>query len=331
MIKNFLKSHSIHKKIAPFFDVIMLLRPTLFFGVWVMICIGMYIGSLINDNLQMNITIYDPFSFILFIGISLVCGSIFILNQIDDLEVDKVNNNVTIIDEYISREKAILISNIICFSGFLLILFVDFVVIFPILLIYLIWGRLYVDQKLNLKSGPWIGFLFYVLLGYLLILSGVIYNRYNSGIMDILIQSSYYVIPFILAYSAIALMINISNKDGDESVGRQTIAVLFGINTTSILAFFLCLLSFFMGLYLSEPLSSVSSLSALPFFIFLIFRGKTKDILRSIRYSIFLLNFYVLTIYPLLFFPVIISYYLSKYYYWHRFSIHYPTLLVEND
>ena len=126
-------------------------------------------------------------------------------------------------------------------------------------------------------------------------------------------------------------MINISNKDGDESVGRQTFAVSFGIKTTSILAFFLCLVSFLMGLFLSEPLSSVSSLSALPFFIFLIFRGKTKDILRSIRYSIFLLNFYVLTIYPLLFFPVIISYYLAKYYYWHRFSIHYPTLLVEND
>ena len=175
------------------------------------------------------------------------------------------------------------------------------------------------------------GLLFYVLLGYLLILSGVIYNRYNSGIIDMLIQSSYYVIPFILAYSAIALMINISNKDGDESVGRQTLAISFGIKTTSILAFFLCLGSFFIGLYLSEPLSSVSSLSALPFFIFLIFRGRKKDILRSIRYPIFLLNFYVLTIYPLLFFPVIISYYLAKYYYWHRFSIHYPTLLTEND
>ena len=109
---------------------------------------------------------------------------------------------------------------------------ISFYLPIPILLIYLLWGRLYVDQKLNLKSEPWVGFLFYVLLGYLLIFSGVIYNRYNSGIVDMLIQSLYYVIPFILAYSAIALMINISNKDGDESVGRQTFAVSFGINMT---------------------------------------------------------------------------------------------------
>ena len=60
---------------------------------------------------------------ILFIGISLVCGSIFIINQIDDLEVDRVNNKASIIDDYISREKALLISNIICFSGFLLTCF----------------------------------------------------------------------------------------------------------------------------------------------------------------------------------------------------------------
>ena len=98
MIKSFLKSHSIHKKIVPFFDIIILLRLTLFFGVWVMICIGMHIGSLINDNMQMNITIYDPSTFILFIGISFVCGSIFIINQIDDLEVDRANNKVSIID-----------------------------------------------------------------------------------------------------------------------------------------------------------------------------------------------------------------------------------------
>jgi len=331
MIKNFLKSHPIHKKIVPFFDVIMLPRLTLFFGVWVMICIGMYIGSLVNGATEMNITSFDLPTLILFIGISLVCSSIFIINQVDDLEVDKANNKASTINQYVTKERASLISNIIGVLGFLLIICIDFIVIFPLFLIYILWGRLYVDQKLNLKSRPWMGLFFYVSLGYLLILSGVIYNRYDSGAIDMIIESIYYAIPFILAYSSIALMIDISNKNGDESVGRQTFTVSFGVNTASILAFFLCLLSFFMGLYFSEPLSSISSLSALPFFIFQIFRGKEKDILRSIRYPIFLLNFYVLTIYPLLFFPIIISYYLAKYYYWHRFKIHYPTLLVEND
>ena len=58
MIKKFLKSHSIHKKIVPSLDFFMLLRPTLFFSVWVMICIGMYIASILHNNPQMNIINY---------------------------------------------------------------------------------------------------------------------------------------------------------------------------------------------------------------------------------------------------------------------------------
>ena len=60
MIKNFLKSHPMHKKIAPLFDLLMISRPTLFFSVWVMICIGMYIGMfLTHQNLSVNITEFN--------------------------------------------------------------------------------------------------------------------------------------------------------------------------------------------------------------------------------------------------------------------------------
>jgi hypothetical protein len=53
--------------------------------------------------------------------------------------------------------------------------------------------------------------------------------------------------------------------------------------------------------------------------------------LRAIRYPIFILNFFVLSVYPWLFVPLVLTYYVSKYYYWHRFNLHYPTFLVEHD
>jgi hypothetical protein len=56
-----------------------------------------------------------------------------------------------------------------------------------------------------------------------------------------------------------------------------------------------------------------------------------KDILRAIRYPIFILNFFALSVYPWLFVPLVLTYYVSKYYYWHRFNLHYPTFLVEHD
>ena len=38
-----------------------------------------------------------------------------------------------------------------------------------------------------------------------------------------------------------------------------------------------------------------------------------------------------LSYYPWLVVPLLCTYYLSKYYYWHRFDLHYPTFLVDND
>ena len=93
----------------------------------------------------------------------------------------------------------------------------------------------------------------------------------------------------------------------------------------------LVILAFFIGFYLNDPLATTSTICSIPFFIYALIRCQKKDILRAIRYPIFILNFFTLTIYPILFIICGIVFYLSKYYYWHRFELHYPTCLVEND
>ena len=331
MIKNFLKSHSIHKKIVPFLDIFILLRPTLFFSVWVMTCIGMYIASILNSNTQMNIIDYNIHTLALFIGISLVCGSTFILNQISDIKSDKINNKIFLLNGIIRPDKALAISKIINILGFFIVLFIDWLVVFPLLFIFIIWGIMYNNENSNWKGDPWLGFFSNLGCGYLLILCGMIYNRSNIEFHILLINSIKYILPFILAYASIVLLANIPDKDGDKAIDKNTLTVIFGEKNTILFSTFLCILSFLVGIYINEPLSSTASLTSIPFFLFAVFRGEEKDIIRAIRYPIFLLNFYVLTIYPLLLFPILLFYYLSKYYYWHRLAIHYPTLLVDND
>ena len=331
MIKDFLKSHPIHKSIAPYLDLIMISRLTLFVGVWVMMCIGMYIGSVVNNNIYVNITTINPLTCILFIGVSLVCGSVFISNQIYDAHADKINKKASVIDNYVSLEKAINISKVFWIIGFLIISLVDYIVLLPIIIMYIICEKLYTNEKLSLKENPWMNFIFYLLIGYFLILSGIFYNRDDSKIIDLIFQSFPYTIPFLMSYGSVVLAVGILDSNGDKLSNRGTFALSLGKGVSSFLATFLSLCSFLIGLYLNEPLSSVSSISALPFFLFLSIRGEEKDIIRSIRYPILLLNFYILLIYPLLFYPIIVTFYISKYYYWHRFSIHYPTLLVDSD
>ena len=331
MIKNFLKSHSIHKKIVPSLDFFMLLRPTLFFSVWVMICIGMYIASILNNNPQMNVINYSMHTTALFLGVSFVCGSTFILNQIADIESDKINKKIFLLNEIIAPEKALSISKIVNALGFFIVLFIDWLIVFPLLFIFIIWGITYNNKQFNWKGSPWLGLFSNLMCGYLLILCGMIFNRSNIEFHILLVNSIKYIIPFIFAYASIVLLANIPDRYGDEVIDKKTLTVILGDKTTVALATFLCVLSFLVGIYIREPLSSTASLTSIPFFLFALFRGKRKDVIRAIRYPIFLLNFYVLTIYPLLIFPILIFYYVSKYYYWHRFSIHYPTLLVDND
>ena len=331
MLKKFLKSHPIHKKIVPSLDILMLFRPTLFFSVWVMTCIGMYISSILNNTTKMNITEYNIYTIVLFAGISFVCAATFILNQISDIESDKINKKIFLLNGIIKPEKALTISKTVNILGFLMVLIIDWMVVIPLLSIFIIWGILYNHKKFNWKANPWLGLFANIICGYFLMLCGMIYNRYDLEFYILLISSVKYIIPFIFAYSSIVLLANIPDKDGDKTIDKKTLTVIFGEGATVILATFLCFLSFLVGIYINEPLSSTASLTAIPFFLFAVARGKDKDIIRAIRYPVFILNFYVLTIYPLLFFPVMISYYLSKYYYWHRFSIHYPTLLADND
>ena len=199
MIKNFLKSHSIHKKIAPSLDIFMLLRPTLFFSVWVMVCIGMYIASILNNNPQMNIINYSIHTTALFFGISLVCGSTFILNQISDVQSDKINKKIFLLNEIVTSEKALIISKIINVLGFSIVLFIDWLIIFPLLFIFIIWGVMYNDERFNWKGGPWLGLFSNLICGYLLILCGMIFNRSNIEYQILLINSIKYIIPFIFA------------------------------------------------------------------------------------------------------------------------------------
>ena len=331
MIKEFLKSNPIHKKIVPSLDMIMIARLSYFFGVWAMVCIGMYIGDLINNSVDINSITMSFSTSMLFLGISFICAAIFVNNQIHDLETDKNNNKKIIIDNYITIDfsKKVALFFIVC--GLLLIIFIDYLVVFPMALLYLICGVLFTNKNLKFKQNIFLNFLFYMILALFLILSGITYSRSGMSIINLFAMSIKYLTPFLLLYGAVVLAVNILDQEGDRLSNRCTIPQNIGVRFTSIIAFLMCFLSFLIGLYIEEPLSVVCSISSVPFFLFLIFRGKEKDIVRAVRYPILLVNFYIFMIFPLLLYPIVITFYLSKYYYWHRFSLHYPTLLVDND
>ena len=62
------------------------------------------------------------------------------------------------------------------------------------------------------------------------------------------------------------------------------------------------------------------------------FRSENKDFIRSYSYPIMTMNVLISwTLYPLLIIFQLFIYFLSKYYYWHRFDIHFPKFVVEEN
>ena len=94
MIKRFLKYHPVHKKLVPKLDIVFLLRPTLFFSVWVMVVIGMASAQMHLVGHPLWITELSWKTFLVFMGLTLVSSSAFILNQISDEESDAVNKKL---------------------------------------------------------------------------------------------------------------------------------------------------------------------------------------------------------------------------------------------
>ena len=140
-----------------------------------------------------------------------------------------------------------------------------------------------------------------------------------------------YMLPYLLCFSSIALLTTIVDLNGDTESGDRTLPVLYGKMPTLLLSLIFFCAAFVFALHHGDPLASTAACVSIPFFVFTVMRRFEKDVLRAIRYPIFILNFFTLSIYPWLSVPLLITFYLSKYYYWHRFDLHYPTFLVDHD
>ena len=329
MVKQFLRDNPIHKKIVPYFDYFFLLRPTLYSAIWVMLILGMAAAKMSIVDYPLWINNYDFSTFLVLSGITLLCSGTFIINQIVDRYGDEKNKKLFLINEYIKIEDAQLISNLISFVGFILLSLGNFILCPLGLLIYILWGILYNKPPFEWKKNPFLGILTNILIGIILFLIGWLQVTGINNIQFAQLIDS--MLPYILCFTAVSLMTNIPDIKGDECDNANTFTIKFGRRSTSMLGTILVFIAFYFSYNNSDPVASTASLSSIPFFIFALIRDLDKDVLRAIRYPIFLINLFACAIYPWLFVALFIIYYFSKYYYWHRFNLHYPTFLVEND
>ena len=311
MIKNFFKENKIHKKIVPKVDFLFIFKPVNLFVVWAMVCVGMYLStfhpSIFMQETNMSIIKFNINTFLLFLGISLMFGC-FNLNKDNTIPLT-LNNKI--------KNILLLIS-----FAFLLLSNLNFLIIG--LLIYFFSEYCYKNKLFNF---PFKSLILSVFTCLLLIISGVINSSSNNTLHFILNYNFILlVLPYLLSYVSIYLLYQISDfKDKNHSTvisleNRKVVVI------SSLLLFISLMISFL----LEDALLSTSIAVSYPFILYALIRAKQKDVLRAIKYPIAILNLFVMFIYPYLFLAALIVFYISKYYYWHRFDIHYPTFLVDD-
>ena len=315
MIKNFFKNHSIHKKIVPFLDELFFLSPMNYFFSWSIICVGIYLNLFLFNLSPQFLFSFNIKYFFLFFGLSSILSSIYIQKDLD--RNDKKNKVLNFIKEKYSMSKIMFFIKVLGVLGVLTLFFVSWFNAFLGLILFFLY-KVYNYRFNNLL-------IYYFLEFFILFYSGWFYTKVEYTNKEILLSDILYIFPYFLLCYCIyksKLLLN-KYKDLEYSFKR------YDLNISICLI--LLILSLAMGIINHDPLLSIVVITSITFYFYSFLRSEYKDLIRSFTYPLAIFNLFLMTIFPYLFIFHFILFYISKYYNWHRFDIHHPTFLVDND
>ncbi len=275
---------------------------------------------------------------LIYLGLFLLLGGLNIQNELVKLKYaynstnldyvrDNDNLNYPILASYILNQDKMKKLSIVCIFLGIFVVGIASINIIPTILLYSYLNLFFL--KTIIKNKNFIqNVIFSVLVNFLLFVSGWIYIDMNF--IPILEYTPIYflaVLPLTLTYELVFFE--------QASKHEKKLTLNHGINRKNIfLLSILLLVSLFYitFTFVIDPIVSHYSLIILPFYIFGFLRAQPKDYIRSFIYPIMVINILLSwTLFPYLFLFVFIVFYISKYYYWHRFDMHFPKFTIEEN
>jgi 4-hydroxybenzoate polyprenyltransferase len=306
-------------------DIFFLCRPVLLIPVWSVLVLGLVTGS--------DIVFFQPLStipwqfFALSAAFTLSVISIFVLNQITDIETDKNNNKLFLLPRnYISQATAWTL--VVCSAAAALVIPVFFLDRFSVCIIgaSLILGYLYNMPPFSLKDHPLGGvaanFLGHGVLTYLAGWYGAQFLEPNVQILS----GVFYSLAAGFANAAVYTASTIADAEGDRICGKRTFAVAFGAKNavvfSALLVTFSLVFSFFLP-HNSWVMVLTSAVSVILFWRSVFAYDSTRAFVLF-RWPVLFLSLLLSVYIPLYALVVFIVVFLSRVYYQRRFSLCYP-------
>lgn len=307
--------------IAGILDYIALMRPSLLFPVWLFLFAGHYWAKR-SPYLPPVTGLGLPF-YIVFLSYSLAMASVYVINQIYDVESDRINRKLFLLPEGIIK-----IRDAALFAALLFLFSIAISFIPPvtgtyrvILLLSLLLGVLYSAKPFSLKDRPFLD----------MIANGIGYGVLNflAGWVTVKpfeASALLHSLPYFLSVSAIFLNTTVADIPGDSAQGKRTTGVTLGRGPTTRLALIILILALFSALFLGDYLLASTALLSLPFFAKAALRGSVEDVKLSFRAGPALLALIYGIHYPQLLILLVLTTAYLKLYYKLRFGLSYPSL-----
>jgi len=298
-------------------DVLFLLRPTLFYPIWTFFLAGTWGGMRFGTGVGDLTHPVGPLWVV--VGLTLVMGGVFILNQIQDVETDRVNGKLFLLANGIVPVKAAYQeATLMMVCGLALGFWIDFRIGLGFLILVLLSGWLYNYPPTRWKNRPIMGLVVNGMGGLVIYSLGWMVGGGRGFVV-------FRAVIYALAGVAVFLNTTLPDREGDEKTGKITFGVRYGIKRTVVLALAVEICAVGLALLFRDWLLFFPGLVVLPLFVLSAVKRTLAEVIRATKFSVLALAVAVCVVFPLYLLPVFIVFFLSKWYYGKRFDFNYPS------
>jgi len=294
-------------------DHLFILRPMLHLPLWTIAILG-YFGHHPVDSGWFEIPV------LMLVGSGLF-GAVFLINQIYDIESDRINNKLHFLPKgYVKVNIAWIMTVLLNIISLIIAFYISIQVAIASTII-IILGVLYSAPPLALKNRAWPAVLANGLgHGTLVYIIGfcVADGSFAAGLTKSM--------PYFLAVAAVYIGTTLPDIEGDKRTGKHTIGVKFGENKTQIIILIGYLLALLAGFLVKDIAFLIASLAVAPFYLWSAYTRSIKITVVAVKLSIISLSLAASYFYPLYLIFLALLIFVTRAYYRYRFNMDYPSL-----
>jgi len=314
---------SILKKVL---DTIFLLRVPLLVPVWTVLILGWITGS---PDARIGELVLSKILWLNIVGFSLLVAAIYVVNQIQDIESDRINGKLFILPQGLISIPFAWTIAVLCTAAGLAVAYVQSMWMFAVFLSGAVMGVFYNLPPAVLKNRAVGGVtaniighgIITYLAGWLAAKSGqtITWELFSVGLLSSLAAG--------FANGAVFLASTIPDAPGDSQAGKRTFCVAYGARATAFCAMFLCLFALVFSFFIENHFWVMALPAALSLWVFIKFAINTKreNAFHSFKWPVVLLSTFVTLFVPIYGLLIIFTLVTSRFYYKWRFNIEYPT------